>query len=134
MKMNAHQKLNRLPAHSRQANSGNFCSSMANPGFHPVRGLMICLGWLRLYQTILSDKSRTSHAKIFSNWCLLLALGVVASPTTSWTALWKTAQIVSRTKHKWWVSHQGNTSESKNKSSGVRASFGVREDVATAPP
>jgi hypothetical protein len=67
MNGNAHPKSNKLPVHPRQANAGSFCSTMTNPSFHPARGLMICLGWLRLYQTILSDKSRTSHAKVFSH-------------------------------------------------------------------
>jgi hypothetical protein len=65
--MNAHRKLNRLPACSHHANSGSFSSSTTKPGFHPARGLMICLGWLRLYQTVLSNKPITSHARIFSH-------------------------------------------------------------------
>jgi hypothetical protein len=67
MNMNAHPKSNKLPNHPRRANSSSFCSTMTNHSFHPARGLMICLGWLRLYQTVLSNKSRTSHARVFSN-------------------------------------------------------------------
>jgi hypothetical protein len=67
MNMNAHPKSNKFPAHTRQANPGSLSSSMTNPGFHPARGLMVCLGWLRLYQTVLSNKSKTSQAKVFSH-------------------------------------------------------------------
>jgi len=65
--MNAHRKSNRLPAYFRQANSSSISSSMTKPSFHPARGLMICLGWLRLYQTILSEEPRASHARAFSH-------------------------------------------------------------------
>jgi len=66
MNRNAYPKSNKFPVHPRQANSGSFCPGMTNPAIHPARGLMICLGWLRLYQTVLSNKSRTSHARGFS--------------------------------------------------------------------
>src|SRR5947207_979404 len=39
----------------RQAAEPNRRSVAANLGFHPARGLMICLGWLRLFQAIVSD-------------------------------------------------------------------------------
>jgi hypothetical protein len=65
MNRNACPKSNKFPVHPRQANSGSFCPGMTNPAIHPARGLMICLGWLRLYQTVLSNKSRTSHARVF---------------------------------------------------------------------
>src|SRR5206468_10543689 len=51
--MNDHPKSNRLPIYPHQANSGSFCPSVTHPRFSPARELMICLGWMRLYQTIL---------------------------------------------------------------------------------
>ena len=64
MKMNEHPKPNTPLHHSRQSNSTNYRPSMAHPGFLSARKLMICLGWLRLYQTILLNRSRTRHAKV----------------------------------------------------------------------
>ncbi|MEY2429230.1 MAG: hypothetical protein QOJ40_2115 [Verrucomicrobiota bacterium] len=57
-------KSDKLPTYPQQANSGSFCSSETRPGFHPARGFLICLGWLRLYQTILSSRCRTRHVKL----------------------------------------------------------------------
>jgi len=37
------------------------------PSFLPARKFMIYLGWLRLYQTILSRKSTTRHAGVLSH-------------------------------------------------------------------
>jgi len=65
MNMNDHPKSNRRPSYLRHANSGGSCSSVTHPGVHPARAFMICLGWLRLYQTILSNRSRTRRAKAF---------------------------------------------------------------------
>jgi hypothetical protein len=64
MKMNSYPKSNSIPNYPGFANSGTFCSSMAHPGILPARRVMIFLGWLRLYQTILTKKSRTCRAKV----------------------------------------------------------------------
>jgi hypothetical protein len=59
MKMKAHPKSNKLPT---WGNSGDPCSSMTHSDFHPASKALICLGWLRLYQTILLNRSTTRHA------------------------------------------------------------------------
>jgi hypothetical protein len=64
MKINDCPKSNRLQTHTRRTNSGGYCVSMTQPGFHPAHGFLICLGWLRLYQTILCKRSRNRRAKV----------------------------------------------------------------------
>jgi len=67
MKMNNHPKSNRFPTRSRQAGCGNSCPRVTNRGCLPARRIMVCLGWLRLYETILSNKSGTHHDTAFSH-------------------------------------------------------------------
>jgi len=44
----------RLPAH-RECSREHRPSLPPRAGFGPARGLMICLGWLRLFQAIISE-------------------------------------------------------------------------------
>jgi hypothetical protein len=59
MKMKAHLKSNRLQT---RANSGSFFSNTTRRDFHAASKALVCFGWLRLYQTILLNESRTRHA------------------------------------------------------------------------
>lgn len=43
------------PAPRQQRAEPNKPLARSDPRFHPARGLMICFGWLRLFQTIVSD-------------------------------------------------------------------------------
>jgi hypothetical protein len=67
MKMNNHPKSHRYPTPACQAGSCNSRPRVTNPGCLPARRIMICLGWLRLYETILSNKSGTRHDKAFAH-------------------------------------------------------------------
>jgi hypothetical protein len=44
----------RVACQSKFANP-NRSPADADPSFNPARGLIICMGWLRLFQTIVSD-------------------------------------------------------------------------------
>jgi hypothetical protein len=59
MKTKDHPKSNTLLA---RGSSGILRSSVMHSGFQPASKALICLGWLRLYQTILLNRSRTRHA------------------------------------------------------------------------
>jgi len=63
--------------------SGNSCSNTSHSDFHPASEALVCLGWLRLYQTILLSRSRTRYAKGLPHRTLILGHGVSAAPTSS---------------------------------------------------
>jgi hypothetical protein len=67
MRINEHPKLNSVASYSRPAISSSLDANITHPDFLPARRIMICLGWLRLYQTILPHRSRTRHAKILAH-------------------------------------------------------------------
>jgi hypothetical protein len=41
-------------------------STEVAPRFHPARGLLVCLGWLRLFQAIVSDGIQSTRKPRFA--------------------------------------------------------------------
>jgi hypothetical protein len=68
---------------SCQANFRNCFSNITPCGSRPVCGLMIYVGWLRLYQTVLTNQTRARQAKASHEQDLLSDIGGVASPISS---------------------------------------------------
>jgi hypothetical protein len=62
MNVNHHPKSSRFPDCSPHAIRGGQGAGVLHRRILPARRVMICLGWLRLYQTILSNKTDVHDA------------------------------------------------------------------------
>jgi sec-independent protein translocase protein TatA len=64
MNIKNYRKSNRLSTEPCTGRSYSVCPRLTHARFLPARRIMICLGWMRLYQTILSNSTGTRRAKV----------------------------------------------------------------------